>query len=700
MKNKVLVSKLVILFLAINFSCKQGDINETKFKYTNELINESSPYLLQHAHNPVNWKAWGLASLNQAKAEDKLVLLSIGYSSCHWCHVMEDETFENEEVAELMNKNFVSIKVDREERPDIDKIYQTASELVNGKGGWPLNAIILPDGKPIYINTYHTKDDWIEVLSKFNNFYKEERNKIIEYADKLSKGIQDTNDYFLTNRKDNPLDSVSLTSIDNWKKKWDLAWGGDQVPEKFMLPINLSFLLEYSYLQKDTSVKVHVKNTLDKIIMGGVHDHIGGGFYRYSTDSRWRIPHFEKMLYDNAQMLSLFSKAYRLFGDSRYKEAALNTIEFLELEMKNPKGGYYAAIDADTKGVEGDFYIWEEKELKTTLKEEYPLFSKYFNINEQSKWDNRGYVLFRIDTDSTFSEKYDVPLGVLKKKKEGWKSILQSQRRTRIRPNLDDKIITSWNAMLISAYVEAYKSFGNILHLNKALHLLNFIQKNSIGLNGNIAHTYKDGIKSTEGFLDDYAFMIKALLDLFEITMDEAHLIGAENLIKYANMNFQDKNTVMFKYRTDNKLISKIINTRDGPLPSANSVMAHNLFKLGHIKYDKSYLKKSKSMLNLMTKNIEENSEFYANWNLLLNKYHFPYYEVVIIGDNAYPLLKEMNMHYKPNTLIIGSSKQSEISLFRNRYDKTNTWIYVCQEGSCKLPVQTVQQAFEQIVID
>ncbi|MEX2592918.1 MAG: thioredoxin domain-containing protein [Anditalea sp.] len=543
---------IFLLLLLGLIACKKANKGETGFKYTNALIDETSPYLLQHAHNPVDWRAWGKGALKEAESENKLVLVSIGYSSCHWCHVMEEETFEDVEIAKIMNENFINIKVDREERPDVDHVYMTALQLIKGSGGWPLNVITLPNGKPLYGGTYHTKEQWAQVLTEVSNLYKKDPKKANEYADMVAEGIQDANRIVPIADFEGLTQQALEKSVADWKPLWDMEWGGDQGVQKFMLPSNLDFLLDYGVLSGDEAVKAHVKNSLDKIALGGVYDHMGGGFFRYSTDSYWKVPHFEKMLYDNAQLISLYSKAYKVFEEPLYKDVVFETIAFLEKEMKNSEGGYYAAIDADSEGEEGKYYVWGQEELKSILGSDYRLFASYFNIDPNSVLENGNHVLFRTTAD--------------------------------------------------------------------------------------------------DGFLN------------------------------------QDK-----------ELISTIIRTDDGVLPSPNAVMADNLFQLGHIFYDTELLKKSKTMVSSMLPIMSPNPQSYGKWSTLLMYMAHTYYEIAVVGENARTLVQELHKEHLPNTLIVGSTKESDLPLFEGRYVARGSYIYVCQDNSCKLPVTSSEQVIKQL---
>jgi len=687
-----------ILLFVLLFSCKKNQKKEVaeNHKFTNALADETSPYLLQHAHNPVNWRPWSQQALEDAKKENKLVLVSIGYSSCHWCHVMEEETFEDEEVAKVMNESFVSIKVDREERPDVDQVYMTALQLISGNGGWPLNVITLPNGKPLYGGTYHTKEQWTQVLTKISDLYKNDPEKAAEYSDMVAAGIAEANLVQPTNSFEELTEAVLKKSVDNWRDNWDMNEGGEKGTQKFMIPSNLSFLLDYAALTGDPQAKAHVKNTLDKMAQGGIYDQIGGGFYRYSTDANWKIPHFEKMLYDNAQVLSLYSKAYSVFKDPAYKDVVWETIDFLEREMKDIGGGYHAALDADSEGEEGKFYVWNEEELKSVLGDDFELFSSYYNIEKEAAWEDSKYVLHSIMDDKAFVKEHAADYNALSSAKSRWSKKLLAARDKRIRPRSDDKIITSWNALLITGLVDAHNVFGQNDYLVKAEAVFKFLKDNSFQ-EGELVHTFKEGSQQKEGFLEDYAFMTDAALALYGSTLKKEYLNFAKNFHEIAETKFSDGASGMYKYSGSDELIAKIIKTDDGVLPSPNAVMAHNLFRLGHIDYNTEYTKKSKQMLSAMVPAITESAASYSKWNaLLLNNTH-PFYEIAIVGENAEVLVKALNEKPLPNTLVVGSTLDSKLPLFEDRFVDNETYIYVCQNTTCKLPVETVEEALEQL---
>ncbi len=665
-------------------------------KYTNALVNETSPYLLQHAHNPVNWNAWSKEALERAKKENKLVLVSVGYSSCHWCHVMEEETFEDEEVAKIMNTDFINIKVDREERPDVDQVYMTALQLMKGSGGWPLNVITLPNGKPIYAGTYHTKEQWNKVLVEISGLYKDDPKKANEYADMVAKGIQEVNIIQPSTDFESLNVNVLEESVTLWQNNWDLEWGGNSGHQKFMLPSNLDFLLDFAVLTDNEEALKHVKNTLDKMAWGGVYDHIGGGFFRYSTDVYWKVPHFEKMLYDNAQLISLYSKAYKVFKNPEYKTIVFEISSFLEREMKHPEGGYYAALDADSEGEEGKFYVWKKEELQAILESDYNLFASYFQISDENVWEHNNYVLYKSLNNKDYIQKHQLTKEKLKELKSTWQEKILKARAKRVRPRTDDKIITSWNALLLNGFVDAYKAFGEDMFLKKAQNILKFIQTESYKDN-KLIHSYKKGGKQVAGFLEDYAFLTNASLNLYEATMDVTYLEFAKTLHTTTISNFSDAASGMYTYNSNNELISKIIKTDDGVIPSPNAVMAHNLFKLGHLKYDTNAMKKAKEMLSSMVPQLKESGSSYSKWNTLLSQVAKPYYEIAVVGSNADVLLKQLKKEHIPNTLVVGSNIESNLPLFKGRYVENGTYIYVCKNTTCKLPVATVAEALEQL---
>jgi uncharacterized protein YyaL (SSP411 family) len=688
-----IVGKLLItpILVAIIFSaCKETSRNSTEF--TNALINETSPYLLQHAHNPVDWQPWSQKALKSAETEDKLVIISIGYSSCHWCHVMEEETFEDETVAQLMNRSFISIKVDREERPDVDQVYMTAAQLLTGSGGWPLNIIALPNGKPIYAGTYHSREEWSAVLKDISNLYRETPQKAREYAEKVAQGIQAANLVQATVQP-KPLSREMVSSgVEHWKNYWDQEWGGNQGAQKFMLPANLSFLMDYSILAGDQEARVFVKTTLDNMLKGGVYDQLGGGFYRYSTDPYWRVPHFEKMLYDNAQMIGLYSRAYSFFKDPEYKDAVIRITEFLDREMKHPGGAYFAAMDADSGGEEGAYYVWKKEDLQRVLGKDFTLFSTYFNIETATVWEGGQHILYRTATDSEFIKNNGLHAGELEAHKARWRELLLAERQQRIAPGIDDKIITSWNALLCEGFAEAFIALGDEGYLERAIAIAEFLSRHN-ELDKNVLHSYKEGSRKTEGFLEDYAFLISAYLKLYSARGNMTYLEKARELQDSAKRLFLDGESGLFRFKEDDELIARIIKTDDGVIPSPNAVMAQNLFRIGHLVYDKGAVKHAENMVGTVASHFQQSPDVYSKWAGLMLNMAYPFYEVAVVGADAGSKFHQLAGSYLPNTLVVASDRPSEMPLLKNRYVNGQTFIYVCQDHSCKLPVTTVEAA-------
>ncbi len=697
------INSLFFVFIGILVlsSCKNQNKNQAEgvvqesHEFTNDLINETSPYLLQHAHNPVDWKPWSDDAFKKAAEENKLVVLSVGYSTCHWCHVMEEESFEDAEVAKLMNEKFVSIKVDREERPDLDMVYQTALQLVNGSGGWPMNAIIMPNGSPVFLGTYHEKENWKSILTKFSTEYEKNPEKMKEYATMLADGVQEVYEQ-PTKQMANTITPNKIESgITKWSTMWDKDWGGNIGEEKFILPANLTMLLDYAVLQQNANAKNHVLNTLDKVIQGGIYDHVDGGFFRYSTDNTWHVPHFEKMLYDNAQLLSLLSKAYKLTGNEVYKIKVSETFKFLKTEMRNKGGGYFSAMDADTEGEEGVYYVWKKTELESLLADDFTMFSKYFNIYDEKVWEDGNFVLHNTFSKSDFIKESGLNEVEFDNKLSNWKSILYKARQEREKPSKDYKVLTSWNALLIDGLLESYKAFGNDEFLDEAVSVFNYLRQHNFA-NGELVHSFTKDSKQKEVFLEDYAFLAKSAFTLFEVTLNTDYLNVSKELMHTASEKFKSTSDLYY-YNVSNELVPKIINTSDGVVPSANAIMAQNYFHLGHLEYNKEFLKKAELMGGLITSDFEEHAVSYGAWGNLLLGQAYPFYEMVVVGEDAKALMNEIHKTFIVNSIVVGSTVESDISLFKDRFSIDNTFIYVCQNNTCKLPVKTVGDGFGQM---
>ncbi|GET32801.1 thioredoxin [Prolixibacter bellariivorans] len=668
-------------------------------EFSNELINESSPYLLQHAHNPVNWYPWGNKALEKAKSENKLLLISIGYSACHWCHVMEHESFEDTEVADLMNRNYVCIKVDREERPDVDKIYMTAVQLLTRQGGWPLNCIALPDGRPIWGGTYFPKEQWTHYLNTIAGFYRDNRQKTVEYAEQLNQGIIQTSLALEPTDKE-PITKKELdTVLKNILGDTDDEYGGSKGAPKFPMPINLSFQLQAAHLLKDEEVLRAFENTLQKMAFGGIYDQVGGGFARYSVDEIWKVPHFEKMLYDNAQLIGVYAEAFQKTGKALYRQVVYQSIEFIKREMTSPEGAFYSALDADSEGEEGRFYIWGKAELKQILGEDFPLFSDYYNVNDLGHWEEGSYILYRTQSDELFAKEKNIELTVLQNKTESWQSQLMAARNERERPGLDDKTLTSWNALMISGLVKAYRAFGENEFLNLAIQNGNFLFANQLSPEGNLLRNYKNGKSNIDGFLDDYAMLTEASIGLFEITGDSMWLTRAEQLTQTCFHRFYNEQDNLFYYSPGGAeaFITNSYETYDNVIPAANSVMANALFRLGHLLENREWIELASRMALQHKKLFMKLPGAFANWGKLLLNLANPYFEIAISGPDALTVSNKINQYYLPNTVICPGNKPSEIPLLKERFAEDKTRIYVCVNRACQLPVEDVADALAML---
>ncbi|SMC59541.1 thioredoxin domain-containing protein [Pedobacter nyackensis] len=660
----------------------------------NNLIKASSPYLLQHAYNPVNWYEWGEEALQKARNENKLILVSIGYSACHWCHVMERESFENHEVAEVMNRDYVCIKVDREERPDIDQIYMLAIQLMTGSGGWPLNCICLPDQRPIYGGTYFKKEDWINVLSSVANMWTNEPDKARQYADRLTDGIKNA-EKIIPNIKVDEYTRTHLTEIiEPWKRYFDMSEGGYNRAPKFPLPNNWQFMLRYSHLMEDDGTHVSALLTLEKMAMGGIYDHIGGGFARYSVDGEWHVPHFEKMLYDNGQLISLYAEAHQYSRSMLFKDVAEETITWLEREMTSPEGLFYSALDADSEGVEGKFYVWDQTEFDAVLGDDADLLADYFNVTEEGNWEEeQTNILLRKFSEEEYAVVKGVSIISLIEKVKAAKVKLLQERSKRVRPGLDDKCLTAWNAMAIKGLAESAGIFENPHYYHLAKKAADFILSNLNTPDGGLYRNYKSGKASIPGFLDDYAFFIEALITLYQYDFDEKWLLEAKRLVDYVLTNFEDADSPMLFYTAGNgeALIARKHEIMDNVIPSSNSAMAQNLHKLGLLFDDDRYILKAEGMLASVLPQIKTYGSAYSNWAIQVLEEVFGINEVALTGKNVEKVKKEFNKHYVPNKITLGGTN-SELPLLKDKQSQ-ETKIYICRNKVCQLPVTTVDEA-------
>lgn len=691
-----------LVFIILIIGCKGQNPEPMTHQYTNALINETSPYLLQHAHNPVDWNPWNETTLEKAKTENKLLLISVGYAACHWCHVMEHESFEDSLVAQVMNKDFINIKVDREERPDVDQVYMNAVQLMTGSGGWPLNVIALPDGRPVWGGTYFKKDQWMDALNQISKVYTETPEKLNEFADKLEAGIKSLDVVQLNT--DEPVFEKRFiqNAVESWSKQFDNNKGGMDRAPKFMMPNNYHFLLRYAHQNNDTELSEFVNLTLKQMAYGGVFDQIGGGFSRYSVDDKWHVPHFEKMLYDNGQLVSLYADAYLITKNELYKDIVTETLTYIKRDMTTENGAFYSSLDADSKTSEGEleegaFYVWTKENLKVILNTDFDLFSDYYNVNNYGFWENNNYVLIRKEDDESIIKKYNITKDKLDEKKNDWKNILLKARNKRAKPRLDDKTLTSWNAIMLKGYIDAYRVFSNEDYLASAEKNANFILNNQLREDGGLNHNYKNGKSSINGYLEDYATTIDAFITLYESTLDEKWLKTANDLANYTfNYFFDDTNNMFyFTSNSDAALVSRSIEYRDNVIPASNSIMAKNLFKLSHYFDNEKFSNTAMSMLNNVKPEMQDYPSGYSNWFDLMLNYSNPFYEVAIVGADAKQKIAKLNKTYVPNKLIAGSTSENNMPLLESRYNPNQTLIYVCVNKACKLPVLEVKDAIK-----
>lgn len=669
----------------------------------NELHLETSPYLLQHANNPVFWKSWNSASLAEAKEKNQLIIISIGYSACHWCHVMEHESFENEAVATVMNTHFVNIKVDREERPDVDAVYMKALQIMTGHGGWPLNIVALPDGRPVWGGTYFRTNEWIDTLEQLQKMYQLAPEKMVDYAEKLHQGIEAIS-IIQNDGSENSNQKLLLDNlVSKWKKSFDWDFGGMARAPKFMMPNNYQFLLRYAHQNKDAELLEFVNLTITKMGYGGIFDTVDGGFSRYSVDLKWHVPHFEKMLYDNGQLISLYSDAYKLTQNPLYKEIIEKSLDFVKKEWKTAEGGFFSALDADSLNdknhlEEGAFYVWKIPQLKTILKEDFYLFSQVFNINSFGLWEDENYVLIQNQSIETIAKLNQLTTTELETKKKIWERLLYNEREKRSNPRLDDKCLTSWNALMLKGYIDAFKALGNQEYLDIALENANFIIKKLWSNEGNLFHSYKNEKSTINGYLEDYCFVIAAFIALYEVTFEEKWLYDAKQLTDYTLEHFYDEQQAFFRFTSDKDeaLISVHFETEDNVIPASNSVMAKNLYQLS-IYFDNSYYEKvAKQMLTILLPNIDYPSA-YSNWLDLALTISEQNKELAICGTDAREINKMIRALYFPNVIIAGNEKPSRLPFLQNRFVEGKSLFYVCQNKTCQLPLEDFQEVINQL---
>ena len=686
---------LILLCLIVS-GCKSGGDKSIDL---NRLADAGSPYLREHADNPVEWYEWGSEALEKAKSENKPLIISIGYASCHWCHVMERESFMDTAVARMMNENFVSIKIDREERPDIDQIYLEAAQLISGNAGWPLNAFALPDGKPFYAGTYFPKQQWLDLLGQVIKVYREDNSNVVKQADALTKGVQ-SNEILPNSLATTEFNRQSYEDIfKGWETDFDYKWGGIIGAPKFPMPTVGEFLLQYHHLTKNERALQLATRGLDAMAFGGIFDHLGGGFARYSTDAIWHVPHFEKMLYDNAQLVSLYAHGYQITHNPLYADVVKKTLGFIETELTSPEGGFYSSINADSEGEEGKFYVWTKAEIENVVGQQAAdLFNPYYQITDSGNWEDRKNVLFRKMSKEELAKQKGISLQDCSRLLNEAENKLLEARDKRVRPTLDDKILVSWNALMLKGYVDAYYALSNPAYLEKAIANARFIENNFIGENGGLMRSFNQGKAGIDGFLDDYALLARSFISLYQATYDIHWLGKARLLAEYAVTNFDNKESVLLYFTSERSesLVARKMEITDNVIPASNSVMAEVLYTLGEYFGNDSWLAMSKDMLRVMAPQLSKSDPFYSNWASVMGLITTGPYEVAVMGKDALTKSNEIRKNYFPTAFFMGGETEN-LPLLENKSVEGRTIIYVCRNKTCKFPEEDVDRAINQL---
>lgn len=684
---------------------------ENPHAFTNELIHESSPYLLQHAHNPVQWHPWGEKALSLARKADKPILVSIGYSACHWCHVMERESFEDESVAAYMNEHFINIKIDREERPDLDHIYMDAVQAIAGNGGWPLNVFLTTDARPFYGGTYFppvkafNRASWKDVLVFIKDLWENKRSEVEKQAAILLEHISTASGFL--SRKIQPAgvdDSNGYTQnhisqiVGNILKQADTQEGGFGRAPKFPQTFILQFLLQNSFLNKDEQSLQQAELSLRKMLHGGIYDQIGGGLSRYSTDTNWLVPHFEKMLYDNALLVSVLCDAYLVTGNELYKDSIDKTIEFLIREMKDADGGFYAAIDADSEGVEGKFYVWTKEEIDNILGSDSEIFCKRFGVTTNGNWEHKNILSIQTSWEQ-LSEESGIEIEKLKQNISAASTRLLAVRNKRVRPATDDKMLLGWNALLLTAFCKSSAVSGNELYKQEAIQLYQFLV-NNFSENGLLRyHSFKNQTAKHPAYLDDYAAFIQACIDLQQIVPGEEFLLNAIKTTDFVLQHFYSEENGFFYYTHKNQqdIIARKIEMYDGATASGNSIMAGNLFYLSLVSDNRKWWAIANNMLNVMQEIIIGYPSSFGYWCQLIQQQVSGTKEIIITGKNQQKLFCSLQKTYLPGKVLHSAEVQGKLPVFRDKTYGEKPLIYVCSNYSCSPPVEDIE-AFYQLL--
>lgn len=672
--------------------------------FTNELINETSPYLLQHAHNPVEWHAWSKQVLEKARQLDKPILVSIGYAACHWCHVMEKESFENDAVAAYMNEHFINIKIDREERPDLDHIYMDAVQAIAGNGGWPLNVFLTTEAKPFYGGTYFppvkafNRSSWMDILFYIVDAWANRRQEVEEQATTLLEHINSSSqfisnstigehlsgDQYFTQEMCNLIAGNMLKAADNLN-------GGFGGAPKFPQTFNLQYLLGYGHQFKDAKALQHAEFSLHQLINGGIYDQLAGGMARYSTDAQWLAPHFEKMLYDNALLVGVLCDAFQVTGNDFYKKAIEKTLAFFIDEMQHPDGGFYAALDADSEGVEGKFYVWDIADINTILGEDSAIFCKWYDVTEKGNWEHKN-ILHVSNQKEIFAQENHLSVEALESLLRVSENKVLIARNKRTRPATDDKILLGWNALLLTAFCKASAALGNEVYREHAVILFNFIIEKFSEEDMIAHHSYKNNQARHPAFLDDYAYLIQSCILLQELTSDQQYLQKAKALTAYVITNFQCSVTGFFFYSNAQQqdLITRKIEVYDNAIPSGNSIMAESLFYLSVVFDEREWWLMANKMLIALSDIIIKYPTSFGVWSSLILKQAMGMQEIAITGKNAEKLMADILRLYLPMKILQSAGDEEDMPLLKNKIYGEDPLIYVCTNYSCNEPVTSI----------
>ena len=666
----------------------------------NNLIHESSPYLLQHAHNPVNWYGWNDDALQKAKDENKPIFLSIGYSACHWCHVMAHESFENEDVAEFMNENFINIKVDREERPDIDDIYQKVCQIATGQGGWPLSLFLTPDQKPFYVGTYfpvldsYGRPGFGSICRQLSQAWKEKPKDIEASAEKFTSALHKTEKVQTTKLERTILDEAAM----NLFQLGDASYGGFGSAPKFPNAANISFLFRYAKLSGLGKFNEFALKTLKKMANGGIFDQIGGGFSRYSTDAKWLVPHFEKMLYDNALIPVNYAEAYQITKDPFYLDVLKKTLDFVLREMTSPERGFYSAYDADSEGIEGKYYVWKKSEIKEILGSDADLFCLYYDVTDGGNWEGNNILCNNLNI-STVAFNFGISESEVSAILKSCSEKLLKIRSARIPPGLDDKVLVSWNSLMITAFAKGYRVTGDIIYLNAAKDCISFIEQN-LFVNEKLLRTYKNGIAKIDGYLEDYSYFINALLDVFEIEPDQKYLTLSIKLGHHLVEHFWDSENNNFFMTSDDheKLIIRPKSNYDLSLPSGNSVSAFVMLRLYHLSQEPTFLEITTKIMASQAQIAAENPFGFGYLLNTISMYIQKPQEITVINTENSEIIQSLLLDYLPNSIMITIKNSSQLEnlseypFFAGKSFEDKTSVFVCKDFTCSLPLHTLDE--------